>query len=63
MSRFDSDVDYFEAGNPVPRPNATCPRCGDDFLKGRDDIGDLCDRCCADRDAAIETPNPVKRIA
>lgn len=31
--------------------NATCPQCGQDFWKGREDVGDLCDACCVERDA------------
>jgi hypothetical protein len=34
-----------------PRANARCSDCGDDFYKGRDDIGSLCDACCDQRDA------------
>lgn len=37
--------------------NATCERCGDDFVKGRDDIGNLCDHCCSERDN-YEPPDP-----
>ena len=34
-----------------PSDNATCARCGEDYWKGRDDVGSLCDACCALRDA------------
>ena len=40
-----------DAWQPDLRPNATCAQCGEDFQRGRDDIGPLCDRCCDERDA------------
>lgn len=36
------------------RVNATCPQCGTDYWRGRDDDGFLCDRCCQERDADAE---------
>jgi hypothetical protein len=43
-----------------PRPNAECPRCGTEFYKAKDDVGDLCDRCCRDRDARPGSTRVVK---
>jgi hypothetical protein len=50
---------------PHRRCNATCPQCGEDYWRGRDDTGWLCDRCCAARDFELTadtrtaTPTPV----
>ncbi len=50
MSRFDSDLDYFD--EPwAPRPNADCSDCGEPFVKAPADVGSLCDTCCSLRDA------------
>jgi len=44
--------------------NAICPQCGSEFYKGRDDVGTLCDRCCAERDLfAAEDERERKRMA
>ncbi len=39
------------------RPNAICSGCGEEFYKGADDEGSLCDRCCDERDADSEREN------
>jgi hypothetical protein len=44
------------------RPNCRCPQCGDEFWKGRDDVGDLCDACCAERDAVQDALRRARRI-
>lgn len=52
--------------NDEPRGNATCTDCGEDFWKGRDDVGGLCDRCCDLRDAhttALEARWATKDVA
>jgi len=38
----------------IPQPNAICSECLRGFVKGREDIGSLCDRCCSLRDALVE---------
>ena len=67
MSRFDSDMDYADwLGGPYPQPNASCADCGAAFVKGREDIGSLCDACCDARDAhtsALEAIHGIQRIA
>lgn len=64
MSHWDSDADHHDYLNgPYARLNAVCVECGDEFWKGRDEIGDLCDSCISARDAwrvAYETRHPVK---
>ena len=49
-----------------PRANAGCSDCGQDFYKGRNDVGNLCDACCDQRDAhtsALETALQFTRTA
>ena len=53
MSQWDSDFDHADwLHGPYYRPNALCGDCHRGFVKGPDDVGDLCDDCCARRDAA-----------
>ncbi len=46
----DSDRDFSDdVHGPYPKANAICP-CGREFVKGAEDTGSLCDRCCDERD-------------
>lgn len=47
----NADCGWCGACTSGPRLNATCSDCHEDFHKGRDDVGNLCDACCARRDA------------
>lgn len=50
MSRFDSDYDYYDAGNQPYGFNTECSDCGEPFRKSPADVGTLCDTCCSLRD-------------
>lgn len=49
----NSDLDYHD--QPwVPRWTSDCAACGEGYVRRREDTGNLCDRCCALRDAERE---------
>jgi hypothetical protein len=57
MWNAHSDRDYYdEAHGPYGTLDYVCPLCGDEFAKGVDDTGDLCDPCCSLRDALRQDP-------
>jgi hypothetical protein len=63
MWNAHSDRDFYdEARGPYGVLDCVCPLCGDDFSKGRDDTGDLCDPCCILRDLlTAEQVDAVRR--
>lgn len=62
MRPDDSDLDVSDwIAGPYGRYNATCSECGDPFVKGRDEIGTLCDQCCVLRDVARKEQHQRQR--